>query len=234
MPAAPRVWDAFPYWREGWAVLVRLRLWAGSDVSYNPVALIGDRTHRGDPHPWPHIPSGLTRMRVTLDAADDWGRERQQRDAVTLLLAQPDDLILLTDADEFVDPAALPAILEATATGPVKLRMALYACGTRWRHRDPWRHAAACRARDLPEHPSDDLRLNFALPKVDNAGWHLTYFGSDTDVDAKLSAFAHAERDTPEARAELAELRDHGGPDWSDDPLTGPLADALGLVPYAS
>ena len=201
-----KIWDVFPYWRERWAVDARLQLWAELDVDYAPVALIGDRTHRGNPLPEPDLPSAVWRVSVTLDADSDWGREAQQRDAVRVLLPHmaPDDLVLLCDADEIVDPRALPAILEATEHGPVKLRMAHYMCGTRWRHRDPWRHAGACRARDLPEHPSDELRMNFAIRRVADAGWHLTYFGTDEDVDLKLSAFAHAELDIPQTRVDLA------------------------------
>lgn len=223
------IWDVFPYWRERWAVDARLKLWAGMGTGYRAVALVGDRTHRGDPLPWPVLPVDVQPVAVTLDAGDDWGREAQQRDAVRSLVPvmAPDDLVLLCDADELVDPRALPAIAAATRNGPVKLRMAIYMCGTRWRHRDSWRHPAACRARDLPEHPTDELRLNFTLPKVPAAGWHLTYF--DEDVDGKLAAFAHAEWDTPQARDEFARIRAEGvGLD--DDPLTGPLADTLAAL----
>jgi hypothetical protein len=221
-----RVWDAFPYWRERWAIDARLRLWDGID--YTPIALLGDRTHRGDSLP-EREPVRINTVMVTLDAEDDWAREAQQRDAVRLALPlmEPDDLILLTDADEIVDPLALPAITEATESGPVKLRMVIYMCGTRWKHRDWWRHPAACRARDMPEHPTADLRMNFSLPKVPDAGWHLTYF--DEDVDGKLSAFAHAEWDTPEARVEFADIRANGT-GLIDDPLTGPLAGILQAV----
>jgi hypothetical protein len=231
-----KVWDVFPYWRERWAVDARLRLWAPfTDVDYMPVALLGDRTHRGNPLPVGLPDPGVKRFTVKLDADSDWGRERQQRDAVTLLAAnctwallmEPDDLILLCDADEFVDPYALPVILRSTESGPVKLRMANYMCGTRWRHRDWWRHPAACRARDLPEHPSEQLRMNFSLPKVHHAGWHLTYF--DEDVDGKLSAFAHAEYDTEQTRREIADIRANGT-GFIYDPLTGPLADILAGV----
>jgi hypothetical protein len=220
-----RVWDVFPYWRESWAIAARQQLWDGID--YTPVALIGDRTHRGNPLP-EREPVSIDAVLVTLDADDDWGREAQQRDAVRLALPlmEPDDLVLLTDADELVDPRRLDIIAAATESGPVKLRMAIYMCGTRWKHRDSWRHPAACRARDLPEHPTADLRMNFSLPKVPDAGWHLTYF--DEDVDGKLRAFAHAEWDTPEARLEFADIRANGT-GLIDDPLTGPLADILAV-----
>ena len=227
-----KIWDAFCYWRERWAVDARLRLWADVD-SYVPAALVGDRTHRSGPLPErPDPGAGVLVAWKVLDADSDWGREAQQRDAVRSLLPfmDPDDLVLLCDADEFVDPRALPAILEATEHGPVKLKMAHYMAGVRWRHQNPWRHPGACRARDLPEHPTADLRMNFgAIPRVPDAGWHLTYFGSDEDVDLKLSAFAHAEFDTAQTRREVAEIRATGA-GFIDDPLTGPLAGILAGV----
>lgn len=227
-----KVWDVFCYWRERWAVDARLRLWADVD-GYVPVALVGDRTHRGGLLPQRPDPGvGVRVVWSVLDADDDWGREAQQRDAVRSLLpfTHPDDLVLLCDADEFVDPAALPRIVEATGSGPVKLKMAHYMAGVRWRHQSPWRHPAACRARDLPGHPTAELRLNFGtIPRVPDAGWHLTYFGTDEDVDLKLSAFAHAETDTAQTRREVAEIREHGT-GFLDDPLTGPLADILQAV----
>ena len=224
-----RIWDVFAYWREQWATDLRRQIWGRYDwldLPYQPVALIGDRTHRGDPYICLR-PQSVEMIWVTLDADTDWGREAQQRDAVRQLVPAmaPDDLVLLTDADEFVDPLALPRIVEDTRFGPVKLRMANYMCGTRYRTSSTWRHPAACRARDLPEHPTRDLRMNFSLPMVHDAGWHLTYF-VEADVDAKLSAFAHAECDTAEMREDLARIREHGT-GLVDDPLTGPLADIL-------
>lgn len=229
-----QIWDLFPYWRERWAVDARLRLWADVD-GYKPVALLGDRTHRGQPleRPTLPIPSFTTR----LDADGTWEREKQQRDAAWQLKPRmhPDDLVLLTDADELVDPRALPAIAAMTEDAPVKLRMQIYVCGTRWRHPGWWKHPAACRARDLPERPTDDLRMYFgpiprACLRVPDAGWHLTYYGSDEDIDLKLSAFAHEEADTPQMRQDLAAARETGFPDLVDDPLTGPLADILAGV----
>lgn len=245
MTRAPRIFDVFPYWRERWAVDARLKLWDGQEY-YRPIALVGDRTFRGDPLPLAPLAMELRDGSLTsslrdiyadlvyLDPRGDaWGREKQQRDAIWRLRGEmrDDDLVLVCDADEFVDPRALERILAATAAGPVKLRMAMYVCGTRFRDPTPWRHAAACRARDLPEHVTDQLRDVRTLPQVDDAGWHLTYFGTDEDVDLKLKAFSHAEADTPEMRASLAHDRERGPKGWLDDPLTGPLADILAEVP---
>lgn len=230
-----KVWDTFPYWREAWAAEARLRLWAefAPDVDYRPYALVGDRTHRGDPLPegLPAVPTGCGEYRVKLTADSDWGREEQQRDAVGDLLwdAGPDDLVLLGDADELVDPCRLDAILAATANGPCKLGMALYFYGTRWRYPRPWFHPGACRVRDMPESVSKSIRLA-RHPAVFDAGWHVSYVG---DTDAKLRAFAHSEADTAEFRATLADGRvlgtsPGGREQLLDDPLPADIAALIG------
>lgn len=231
------VWDCFPYWKERWAAEARLSLWAQfrPDVEYVPVAFLGDRTHRGTPLPpdLPPVPDGVETMTVELDSGTDWGREQQQRDAVYMLKTSmdPDDLVLLCDADEIVDPRQLDAILDATATGPVKLAMDLYYYGTRYRQPWPWTHGAACRARDLPSYPSAALRLVSRFPVVPNAGWHVSWLGGAEAIGAKTAAFAHAEFDTPDARSAVIGFAEQGldvhGRTLFDDPMTGPLADFL-------
>lgn len=220
------VWDVFPYWKERWAVEARQRLWAehAPTVTYRPIACVGDRTFRGNPLPDDLPPSGVEEVTVELDGKDAWAREHQQRNGVLQLLSrmQPNDLILLTDADEIVDPRVLPVIAAMTAAGPIKLGMPLYMLGTRFRNPRWWTHPAACRVRDLPGDPSEKLRSRFDLPVLLAAGWHLTYQGTDEDVDAKLKAFSHDEWDTAEKRAELTRLRSQGT-GMVDEPLAGPL-----------
>lgn len=227
------VWDVFPYWCERWAAQARGVLWAklAPEVPYRAVACVGDRTFRGNDLPAGLPEPGVGIVEVVLDAEDDWAREHQQRNAVLSLLPsmQPNDLVLLTDADEIVDPRVLPVIAAMTASGPIKLGMALYMLGTRFRNPGWWTHPAACRVRDLPADPSRNLRSRFDLPVLRGAGWHLTYQGTDADVDAKLSAFSHVEWDTAEKREELARLRMQGT-GMVDEPLSGPLVDVLRSV----
>jgi hypothetical protein len=227
------IWDCISYWREHRLVAARLELWRRSGLDVTVVAFVGDRTHRGNPKPAgiPDPPAGVRVVNVTLDAGDDWGRERQQRDAVTGLVPKMagDDLVLLCDADEIVDPAAIPRIVDAAQNGPARLMMAVYMFDTRWRTQTPWSHPVALLAKHMQRKPSQRFREKHGRgPRVRDAGWHLTY---QDDVDAKLSAFAHAEVDTPEFRRQLEQARTtHIGLDgipFVDQPLTGPLADVL-------
>jgi len=226
------IWDCVPYWREARLVAARVALWDRSGLDVTVVAFVGDRTHRGDPKPegLPPPPDGVRTVNVTLDKSDDWGRERQQRDAVCNLRPEmaDTDLILLCDADEIVNPAAIPSIMTAAENCPHRLSMVMYLFDTEWRTVNPWKKARACLARDLPAMPSQRLRGRSMLPSVADAGWHLTY---QDDNDGKLRAFAHAEFDTDDHRAWLTVCRlnhtDLSGVSLIYDPLTGPLAEVL-------
>lgn len=226
-----KLWDCFIYWREDVLARARRQLWESAGVAVEMVAFVGDRTHRGNPYTGPPVPPGIRVESVTLDGPDHWAREFQQRDAVRRLLPEmaDDDVILLCDVDEFVDPAALWPIILGIEHGPRALAMEAYYCGTRWRHATArWTHAKACHPRDLPLRPSEDLRNGKTFPMVLRAGWHLSFYGTADDWDQKLRAVVHEEVDGPEYRAMLHSIsRGEFGDDWVDQPLTGPLRTIL-------
>jgi hypothetical protein len=224
------IWDCFPYWREHRLVTARQELWKRSGLDVRLVAFVGDRTHRGNPKPpSPAPPKGVRVVEVTLTAADDWGRERQQRDAVLQLVPEmdPDDLVLLCDADELVDPSATARIYGRAERGMTSLEMWCYLFDTDWRTARPWLQAKACTARHLAD-LRGDVRATWTYQRAQRAGWHFSY---QDDVDGKLAAFAHAECDTPEHRQLVDRCRvqhlDFEGHPLVYQPLTGVVAEVL-------
>lgn len=231
------VFDAFSYWRnsERWAIDARRHLWQtlAPTIPYVMVACVGDRTHRGNPLPDgpPEVPDWVERVDVTLDGPSDWHRDEQQRDAIWAHLhwrIGPDDLVIISDTDEIVDPRMLGTLQElAQAYMYVRIGMHLWMCGTTWRNEHPWDQTLIMRGEHLPENVSKirrDMAYGVTSPV---AGWHLSYFGSDEFIDQKLRAYAHAEFDTEETRETLRQMRDHGASHLILDPLAGPLADFL-------
>ncbi|MCL5947710.1 MAG: glycosyltransferase [Actinobacteria bacterium] len=145
-----------------------------------------------------------------------WEREAAQRDALASAVqdADPDDLVICCDLDEIVDFTRIDEIVEATSTGPVSLAMPVYYYSLSWRSPQRWIHPKAFRVRDFPASLSR-LRLSDIvgwgeLPVVENAGWHLTYFGGARRVHEKLSSYAHSEYDTAEVHESIDGLMERG------------------------
>lgn len=125
-----------------------------------------------------------------------WVRERLQRDAAMpfLMELESDALIISSDLDELIHPAALERIESATRIAPCAIEQDMYRGNLEGFYASTgWNHPKALRRLDLPESLSS-LRLA-SLPSVKAGGWHLTYFGSRDEIWAKLRSFAHTEAD---------------------------------------
>lgn len=222
------IWDCFPYWREHQLIAARQELWRQAGIDVNLVAFIGDSTLRGKPKPaCPPPPAGVRVVDVKLgnfDENDKHGLERQQRDAVLTIVdeMEPDDLVLLCDADEIVDPAALDRIADRARIGTAALEMWLYPFDYRWRCEWVWNQPRAMYAANL-RGLSGNVRAGWVMKSVQRAGWHLT-----THDDAKIAAIAHYECDTVEHRAHVAqclvERTDFEGRPLVDDCVPDTLA----------
>ena len=209
----PEIWDVVPFYNE--LEMLEARLEELEGIADHVVVVEAERTHRGDPKAlfFEQNRSRFTRWLPKIhhvvahlpDNVDPWVREATQRDSAMPVLcsAAPEDLVLSCDVDEIVRAGAVDAILAATRSGPVRLQMRMYNYSLDWRCPVDWRHPTAMRARDIPGSLSW-LRLCGIGVAVPEAGWHLTYFGTEEQVHAKLAAFAHAELDTPEQHAAVS------------------------------
>lgn len=226
------IFDCFPFWAELDLLHVRLAELAGHVDRHLLVEAGSD--FRGNPKPLHYqnnrnlytVHAGrILHRAVTLTGGDPWARERSQRDACLTLLdgvAHPGDLVIVSDLDEIPRAAAIPRITAAAAAhGVVHLSLRAHKWSARWVERQPQAKAVAFMWEHRP--PSvDALRNNPTLPVVPDAGWHLSYFGGDTQTHAKLAAFSHAEFDTPACHDAIPEWREHGRDMWGDlDPWDG-------------
>ena len=156
-----------------------------------------------------------------FDGPDRWAREHAQRDALLEALqplgCDPDDVILLSDADEIPRASAIPAVVEMVRrrhvaileqrlyrfylnnvtvakdnlcgwSGPVAVRYADLLRATPSSYRNAW-----CGGGQLSRYASPRQRR----VTVANAGWHFTYMGGARAVAYKRQHFAHTEGDDP-------------------------------------
>lgn len=209
----PFVWSVTPFFNELDMLEARLREMAREVDRF--VLIEARQTHRGEPKPL-YFEEARARFSawspqidycvIDLPAdADDWGRERAQRDVGRNILmdlqAADDDLVLLTDLDEIVPADRAQAVMEATSSGPVVLQMTQYWYNLGWKEPGQWRHPKAFRVGQIPPSVTYSDVRHMAFPVVPEAGWHLSWFGRTEQFAYKLRSFAHAEYDTEERRS---------------------------------
>ena len=121
-----KIYDCFTFFNE--LELLELRLASLYDVVDRFVIVEADKTHANEPKPfnfYNHIrdyEKYLSKIDYIMDksvvpykGAGDWSIENNQRNSIAkgLTDAEPDDLIMISDLDEFPDPATLKTLIES-------------------------------------------------------------------------------------------------------------------------
>ena len=121
-----KIYDCFTFFNE--LELLELRLETFYDIVDCFVIVEADKTHANVPKPFnfyeyaghfrnylPKIHYIMDRSRVPYRGVGDWSLENNQRNNIMqgLTDAAPDDLIMISDLDEFPDPATIKTIRES-------------------------------------------------------------------------------------------------------------------------
>ena len=121
-----RVFDCFTFFNE--LELLELRLESLYDVVDRFVIVEADKTHANLPKPFnflenvdryqkylPKIEYVMDSSVVPYEGVSDWSIENNQRNNIMkgLTEAEPDDLIMISDVDEFPDPATIKIIRDS-------------------------------------------------------------------------------------------------------------------------
>ncbi len=168
---------------------------------------------------------------------DVWGREQYQREAIgqglTQLGAAAEDFVLVSDVDEIPSVEAISrAKSEMTkrnsgGAGPrliavFEQRLFYFRLNYEliWSRKLPWLGTVMARydhivsvnglrttGRNARGRKSLGFDAGARVISISNGGWHFSYLGGDTALDAKLAACAHQEHNTAEYRqSSVAEL----------------------------
>lgn len=142
--------------------------------------------------------------KIELVAVDDmptqggaWAREHHQRNAISagvrrIAGARPDDIVLIGDVDEIPSPAMLR--LRSWPTMPIACVQRMFYYSLRWEKRTRWCGTIVCTLQQLLGHTPQGLRfLRCRLPRMMDAGWHLSYFGDAAWISKKIQSFSHQE-----------------------------------------
>ena len=121
-----KVFDCFTFFNE--LELLELRLETYYDIVDCFVIVEADKTHANIPKPFnfyehrdkfkkylPKIHYVMDKSVVSYSGSKDWSIENNQRNSIMkgLYDAEPDDLIMISDVDEFPDPAMLKRLIES-------------------------------------------------------------------------------------------------------------------------
>ena len=137
-----------------------------------------------------------------------WFRESYQRDFacgyLRDLARRTPYIVLGCDSDEIPRREMVRGMrgnYEALAE-PHKLEMALFYYSSDWIKGSKWYQAFALNDRGLDAHRLNDIRLDFDIKNyISNAGWHLSYFLTEEEIQRKIRSTVHIEINTEKNRA---------------------------------
>ena len=201
-----KIFDCFTYFNE--AELLRIRLEELKDVVDYFVVVEASKTFSGKSKPFyfDDVPNWISdynhkiiRIKIDFpkDANTSWLKEYYQRNAIALGLdlAEPEDIIIISDADEIVraDIIKETALLEL----PSRLDVTQYFWNFNWQvpyHCNQGARPVIARRSDLDLFCAQELRA-MVLPVIPNGGWHFSFFSEPAKVQNKIESFAHTEFD---------------------------------------
>ena len=192
-----RVWDAFCYNGELEALHTRLAM-PGID---RRVLVEARMTHSGQKkealyYQW-QLPDVTLITPDLSQYTDCWARENGQRNAIMdgLTDADDEDIVMVSDADEIPFTEGISRARRALRQHPaVVLCQTMYNYDRRWVDPKGWRGTIVTTYGHLKQHSPQTLRdQRETLPRIPDAGEHLSWFGGAGEVSRKLSSFAHTE-----------------------------------------
>jgi len=141
---------------------------------------------------------------------DAWLREAFQRNqlsnAVQALALHPEDLVMLSDLDEFPNPRLVAGMRKNASLvqryGCLALQQVLFYYNFGWQKKFPWKGTVVLQHSSWKRNEPEFLRRgrdNFDF--LPDGGWHLSYFGTAESIQTKLKSFSHQEFNTPEIRS---------------------------------
>jgi len=131
------------------------------------------------------------------DPEESWYNENNQRNHLLegLRDLNPNDIVIISDLDEIVSPKVLEQVDDVLGSRSIiNFSMDLYYYNIETRCPKPWTLALAARysfIRDLKPHPCRKLRRTDFV--IENAGWHMSFFGNEKFIINKTKNYAHLE-----------------------------------------
>lgn len=106
-----------------------------------------------------------------------------------------DNVVLINDVDEIPNKNLLPHLVSITQSKPaVALEQRMFYYNLKNQQVNPWCGTVAATARQVKLRGVQWCRdYRSALPRLDQGGWHLSYFGTPEQIQLKIKNFSHQE-----------------------------------------
>jgi beta-1,4-mannosyl-glycoprotein beta-1,4-N-acetylglucosaminyltransferase len=136
---------------------------------------------------------------------DNWVRERFQRNAIMrgLVDADPDDIVIIGDADEIVSAFAVNLALDIIEDGDIAVQQTMYSYYLNVRSSIPWCGSKILLKKNITT-PSED-RFHTVYPQNIEGGWHFAFMGGADAIRYKIRSYAHAEYNTADVLFKVEE-----------------------------
>lgn len=189
--------DAFLYGGE--KDLLNLRLDTLNGVVDVELAVVGSHYHgSGEPTSFDEEEEGSPIRFIHADLSScttAWSRENRQREALWEGIKgfSDDTLILLSDVDEIPNPEAVEQA--SKVYGPRTFSMRGHYLCIDWLHPEAWLGTVAARRGQIKT-LNELRRQRHNYPIYRNAGWHFSWLGGPSEVEAKFNRWCHSELPT--------------------------------------
>lgn len=128
---------------------------------------------------------------------DNWVRERYQRNQIMrgLEFADPDDIVIIEDADEIVKPSTVEWAKANIQNGSIAVGQAMYSYYLNVKCSIPWWGSKIIQKKNIST-PSED-RFHTPHPQtIENGGFHFNFMGGADAIRQKMRSYAHQEFNT--------------------------------------
>jgi beta-1,4-mannosyl-glycoprotein beta-1,4-N-acetylglucosaminyltransferase len=146
-----------------------------------------------------------------LNSNNPWDKEKHQRncirDAINKIdLINDDDIILISDVDEIPNPNCFEEIKRRLINENIEKLVLVqrffyynFSCENREKFKEQKsRNTIAILNKNLKKVSPQYMRgRRGLLPRVNNGGWHCSYFGSSKEIINKIKQFSHQEYNSP-------------------------------------
>lgn len=228
-----RVIDCFPYFNE--KELLELRINLLYDKVDKFIICDANRTHKGISKPFTCkntlqelglLSDKIQVVEVNLPSYEEesnaWVRERAQRNVAAEFIQNDDDVCIVSDCDEIINPNYIDYYVNVAQNHPqniLRIPLAFLMGRGDLRTYDefgnpvPWNAPYVCLKHHLKKYTFSDIRESHALSThhldypdtftydngiIEDAGWHFSWMGDESRIKTKGEAFLHWDEVSPQ------------------------------------